>query len=572
MENTEQTVIRPSRRRRRRKFNGFLIFTIVFVISLLWGTAAFWYYYPSTRQTEVVPAGLLINGEPFGEEHYRTIGESLFLRYDTAVDKLGAVLHHEPETNRVILTTTDKIIEMRTDTLTMYVNYEPVDLDVPAYIDEGTPFISVDYLRPIYKFTAERYDNGVYDLNDGTLSVMVIKSVKDTFMREHPFFRSAKITSVSQNENLYVYEEDNGWYRVRNNLGITGYIDKKHSEFDRLISPEYTPRELFDPPWKPTGEKINLTWDYMSRPKTDMSEYKPMPGLNVISPTWFHVINTDGKVRSDGSLEYVEWAHSQEMQVWALLNNSYDPDITRGFIRDFGKRREVIRQILVQAQLLGIDGVNIDFENIYYEDKDYLTQFVRELAVMLHEQDLTVSMDVTVLSSNPNWSKVFDRPKLVEFVDYMAVMAYDEYWASSPVSGPVSSIPWVRSSLDRILDQIPRQKLLLGIPLYARIWEEIPQDDGKVKVSSKAYSMNGVRNILEAQDTSYSYDSEAMLNYAEYTEDGNTYRVWLEDAHSIEQRIGIMREYELAGIASWRRGFEDESTWETVRNLLESRP
>ena len=572
MENTDQLKFRPSHRKRKWKLSGFFVFTIIFVTALLWGTAAFWYYYPSTRQTEVVPAGLLINGEPFGEEHYRIIGESLFLRHDTAVDKLGATLFHEPETNRVLLTTSDKIIEMRTDSLTMYVNYSPVEIDIPVHLDNGIPYISVDYLKPIYGFVSERYSNGIFSISDGSVPVLVVRAVKDTFLREHPFFRSSRIAPVMKDEELFVIAEESGWYRVRSSLGITGYADEKHCVFDRLIAAEDKPRELFDPPWKPTGGKINLTWDYMSKPKTDMSSYEPMPGLNVISPTWFHLLNGEGKVKSDGSLEYAEWAHAQGLQVWPLFDNSYDPDVTSPMLRSFDTRRQVISQILIQAELLGIDGVNIDFENIYYEDKDYLTQFVRELSVMLHEQDLTVSMDVTVLSSNPNWSKVFDRPKLVEFVDYMAVMAYDEYWASSPVSGPVSSIPWVRSSLDRILDQIPRQKLLLGIPLYARIWEEIPQDDGKVKVSSKAYSMNGVRNILNDKDTVYSYDSEAMLNYAEYTEDGKTYKVWIEDETSIRKRIEIMREYELAGIASWRRGFEDDQTWETIRNLLEERP
>lgn len=572
MEITEKPLVMAPRKKRKRKRNGFLIFTVIFVTAILWGTAVFWYIYPSTRQSGSVHAGLLINGEPFSEEHYRIIGENLFLRYDTAAEKLGAALFHEPETNRVILTTTDKIIEMRTDSLTMYVNYDPVGLDVPVNLDNGIPYISIDYLKPIYGFASERYSNGVFNISDGSMPILVVKAVKNTYMREHPFFRSSRIGPAAQGEELYVYEEEAGWYRVRNALGITGYVDKKHCEYDRLIKAEDKPREFFDPPWKPTGGKINLTWDYISKPKTDMSDYEPMPGLNVISPTWFHLLDGEGNVRSDGSLEYVDWAHSQELQVWPLFDNGFDPDNTRAVIRDFDMRRKVITQILAQAELLGIDGINIDFEDVYFEDQSYLTQFVREFTVMMHEQDLTVSMDVTVLSSNPNWSKVFDRPRLSEIVDYMAVMAYDEYWAASPVAGPVSSIPWVRSSLDRIIEQIPRQKLLLGIPLYARIWEEVPQEDGNPKVSSKAYSMNGVRNILSEKDTSYSYDEDAMLNYAEYTENGNKYRVWIEDETSIRERVKIMREYDLAGIASWRRGFEDEQTWEMIRNLLEQRP
>ncbi|MHB8961900.1 MAG: glycosyl hydrolase family 18 protein, partial [Saccharofermentanales bacterium] len=254
------------------------------------------------------------------------------------------------------------------------------------------------------------------------------------------------------------------------------------------------------------------------------------------------------------------------------LDNSFDPDITRAVIRDYDKRYKVISQLLILAELLDIDGINIDFEDVYYEDSAYLTQFVRELTIMLHEQDLTVSMDVTIRSSNPNWSMVFDRPELAKVLDYMAVMTYDEHWASSPKAGSVSSIPWVRSSLERILEQIPKHKLLLGVPFYTRLWEEAPQTDGTVKVSSKAYSMNGIRNILESKEAVMLYDEAAGQNYATYTEDGKVYKTWLEDEASMRQRIGIMREYGLAGVASWRRGFEDAEIWDIIKEEIESRP
>jgi len=496
----------------------------------------------------------------------------LFLRYDTANQILGSTLFYEPETARVILTTSNEIIEMRTDQLTAYVNYEPVDLDIPIHMEEDIPYVSVDYLGQIYEFTSERYENGVYDINNSSRSYLIVKALKDTYIRELADFRSPRITSVSEEELVSVYEEVSGWYKVRNSLGFLGYVDKDHFVLEKIVEAVPVKEEPFSPPWQPIGDKINLTWDYMSRPKTDMSAYETIPGLNVISPTWFHLLNGEGEIKSDASLEYVEWAHSEGLQVWALFDNGFDPDFTRGVLRDFDKRRKVISYMLMQAKLLGIDGINIDFENVYYEDKDYLTQFVREFAIMLHEQDLTVSMDVTVLSTNPDWSMVFDRPNLSKAVDYMAVMTYDEHWASSPKAGSVGSIPWVRSSLDSIIEQIPPEKILMGIPLYTRLWEEIPQDDGSVKVSSKAYSMNGIRNILSEQETVYSFDNEAGQNYAEYTENGNIYKVWLEDEVSLRERVRIMKEYSLAGIATWRKGFEDDRVWSILTEEISKKP
>ncbi|MHB1454034.1 MAG: glycosyl hydrolase family 18 protein [Saccharofermentanales bacterium] len=559
------------KRSRRRKRSRIFIIAAAVIMLLLWGSAIFWYFYPSTLWSDQEPAGLIINGDTFAEEDFREVDGNLFIRYDVANAAIDSTLFYEPETSRVILTTDDKIIAMRTDLLTTYVNYKPVAIDVPIYIDNETPYISVDFLTPVYDLSVERYDNGVFNVSDGRRPVLVVEAIRHSYLREAPRFRSSRISELAAGEMLYVYEEVDGWYRVRSGSGIIAYVDKREVKLDRIIEAKVDV-DTSTPPWQPVGGKINLTWDYMSRARQDMSGYTAMPGLNVISPTWFHVDDEEGGIKSFGSNAYVEWAHGQGLQVWALLDNSFDPDITRAVIRDYDKRYKVISQILILAELLDIDGINIDFEDVYYEDSGYLTQFVRELTIMLHEQDLTVSMDVTVRSTNPNWSMVFDRPALAEVLDYMAVMTYDEHWSSSPEAGSVASLPWVRTSLERILEQIPPQKLLLGVPFYTRLWEEIPQDDGSVKVSSKAYSMNGIRKILEENGAAAVFDVATGQHYATYTKDGNVYKTWLEDGTSMRQRIGILREYGLAGVASWRRGFEDVAIWNIIKDELESRP
>ena len=128
------------------------------------------------------------------------------------------------------------------------------------------------------------------------------------------------------------------------------------------------------------------------------------------------------------------------MAVWALINNDFNLDITHEFLSSSETRDKIIRQILMYAELFRLDGINIDFENVYLKDKDLLVQFVRELTPILREAGIVVSMDVTVKSTSPNWSLCYDRKELGKVVDYMILMAYDEHWATSPVSGSVASI------------------------------------------------------------------------------------------------------------------------------------
>ena len=199
-----------------------------------------------------------------------------------------------------------------------------------------------------------------------------------------------------------------------------------------------------------------------------------MPGLNVVSPTWFYLsATTPGEISNEADMRYVNWAHSKGYQVWALFANNFDPDLTRTVLRDSDLRDKVISQILIFSEIYLLDGINIDFENVYMEDAPFLTQFVREMVPLLHEQGLTVSMDVTVRSSSPTWSLCYERSRLAQVLDYIMLMAYDQYPSNSPVSGPVSTIPWTEKAIKITLEEVPNESLVWEFPLH-------PDMDGKI--------------------------------------------------------------------------------------------
>jgi spore germination protein YaaH len=156
----------------------------------------------------------------------------------------------------------------------------------------------------------------------------------------------------------------------------------------------------------------------------------------------------------------------------------------------------------------------------------------------------------------------------------MMVMAYDEHWASSPKSGSVASLPWVETSLLRIMEEdgVPASKLILSMPLYTRIWTEKTGEDGKVEVSSKAVGMEAIRTLLAEKKLTPVLDKAAGQNYVEYTENGELKRIWIEDEVSMQARVALARKYDLAGVATWQRAFQTPSTWTTIDNELTKRP
>jgi spore germination protein YaaH len=282
----------------------------------------------------------------------------------------------------------------------------------------------------------------------------------------------------------------------------------------------------------------------------------------------------EGRIRSIADAGYSEWARGKGIQVWGLFSNGFEPDRTHEALSTYETRYAMIQQLLAYAKTFRLQGINIDFENVYTKDKDNLVQFVREMTPLLHEQNLVVSIDVTPKSNSEMWSVFLDRQRLGASVDFMMLMGYDEHWASSPVAGSVSTLPWVERSIQRILDEdgVPPEKLVLGIPLYMRIWTEEPQEDGQLKVSSKTMSMDAVKKLIQEKKLKPVFSEEAGQNYVEFKEGETTKKIWIEDAVSIRARAELAKAYSLAGVASWRRGFETSDIWAELDKTLQSRP
>ncbi|MEW6661914.1 MAG: glycosyl hydrolase family 18 protein [Bacillota bacterium] len=523
---------------------------------------------PDPKQNRVI-----LGGYQIGDSFLRVNGEIL-LPLAVFQKHLDPNIHWDEVEKKVVVTTTDRVITMATDQLTAYVNNEPVQLQVPLQLQEGNPYIPIAFFAELYGlnvFTPNDSQTIIIDrFNQPVLSATV--KTKAAPLRIEPNIKAPAIERLTAGEPVSIYKEDQGWFWIRTNRGNLGYIAKNHTHLAGItvtpVPPKSTPI-----PWKPVGNKISLVWEYVGTRNPDPAQIGQLPGVNVVSPTWFKLSGTNGNVSNGASHAYVQWAKQQGYQVWALFSNDFTkPDDTSIVLRSSALREKVIKQVLVYAKLYHLDGINIDFENMNLADKPYFTQFVRELAPLLREQGLTVSVDVTFKSNSENWSLVYDRPALAAAVDYVAVMAYDEHWAKSPVAGPVASIPWVERGLKTILKEIPADKLLLGIPFYTRMWEIKTDPQGNQVISSRALSMAAAERAIKNSQAEILWDSANKLNYAEFVDGSSRFKIWIEDEIALLQRLELARSYGLAGVAAWRRGFEKPDVWDSIATALEKRP
>jgi spore germination protein YaaH len=318
-----------------------------------------------------------------------------------------------------------------------------------------------------------------------------------------------------------------------------------------------------------SGKKVNLTWHYIWKDSPDMSNVKRVDGLNVVSPTWFSLANEKGDLEDRGSLSYIRWAHNNGYKVWVLIDNKFDSALTNKLLNNEIARAKLIGNLISTAKQYKLDGINVDFENMYIKDKDAFTQFIKELSKQTKANGLVLSVDVSIIAVNSNWSESFDRAALSKAVDYVALMAYDQHWGGSQVSGSVAQLSWVEQSLKRVLMEVPKEKLLLGVPFYTRLWkEEYLNGSSKPAVSSKAISMEEAERIVAENKAEKTWDAVSGQYYATYKKDNATYKIWLEDERSIKLKAELVNEYKLAGIASWKYGLEKPTIWNVIANTI----
>lgn len=476
----------------------------------------------------------------------------------------------DAKSNSVIFTTADKVVQMPTDSLTYFINEKPVNLQMtPTRSENGKLYVAIDPIIGYYplKYKILKATKAILIQTDGENirhSTVAGEGVHKEKLRlrsgpglDHPYTAQAV-----DGEELYIESEKEGYYFVRKENGVAGFLHKDLTlpgKTEKISVTRNIPiKKLPD-----LAGPIHLTWEAVYSKNPDTAKIPEMPGVNVVSPTWFHLSSAAGEIRSLASAEYSNWAKTKGLHIWGLFTNAFDPEMTHNAFKDFETRKHMIRQLLHYSKMYHLQGINLDIENVNPEDGPLVTQFVREASVYFREAGLVLSLDVTFLSESGNWSKFYEREKLAKSVDYIAVMAYDEHWASSPVAGSVSSLPWVEKNLETLLEVVPKEKLILGVPLYTRLWSEKETEVGTIEVSSKSLSMAKAKEWINDNKIVVKYDPESGQNFAEHynQEEKTNYKIWLEDELSLKKRAELAKKYDLAGIATWSRFFADSSAW-----------
>lgn len=518
-------------------------------------------YFNLTDENSVA---LIQNGELL-EEQAVLIGGEPYAAYTYVESQLNSCFYWDEETKGILLTTSGGVQTLLPGDAA--VAKTPGGQPAVQQESDGTVYISLDVVKEYTDLDYAYYSdpNRVVIRNewDGVEQATVQSDTAQ--VRQKGGIKSLILADVQKGDTLLYLENLDNWCKVMTADGYTGYIQTEDISEPEAIEARTAKKDSYERITR--DHKINLVWHQSTSTESNdaMAEMTAeMTGVNVISPTWFSVTDETGTISSLASADYVKLAHEAGREVWGLIDNFNEAFDETTDLAYASVRSRIIEQLLAEAASCGMDGINVDFENLKEAGIPHYLQFLQELTSAAHAQNLVVSVDTPVPQA---YTMYYQRGEQARFVDYMIVMAYDEHFAGSEEAGSVSSLPFVQQAVEEMTRVMPADQVICGIPFYTRVWTE---KFGQSAITSEVLGMDGAKNYAKENQMTETWDASLGQNVATVETSDARYTIWMEDEQSMEEKLKVIQSADLAGVAEWKLGFECADVWSLISEYIET--
>ena len=586
--------VRRSQSKRRRKRNLMIKTMLLILLVMIAAVGAFLWirYSPSDEKADLneyygiekeEQVAVTIDNEVL-EPAARIFDGSAYVQYEIVRDYINGRFYWDPNENVLLYTLPKGMVSVDVGSKNYTIAKTGESEEYVILKTEGrTAFIALDFIKKYTDIEYTVYEDPnrvVIQTQWEDINTAAVK--KDTQVRYRGGVKSPVLTEISKQDEVTVLESEENWKKVCTKDGFVGYVKKSalKNEEKKTVQREfdYSEQEF-------TGiskdYKINMGWHNVTNTVANDSVAQRIvqtKGLTTIAPTWYHIANTSGELESISSSDYVSYAHQANIEVWATIRdfdggiNSYEESLE--FLSRTSQREKLINQLIADALQTGIDGINVDFEKISEECGEHYIQFIRELSIRCKQNGLVLSVDNYVPKG---YNMQYNRKEQGIVADYVVIMGYDEHFAGSLEAGSVSSYNFVKEGIEETLKEVPAEKIISGIPFFTRLWEETPkteeelaQDAGTeeeeylTNVSSVALEMKAAEETVKKNKAEIVWDEEAQQDFATWSAGDVTYKIWLENEKSLEPKLALMKEHNLAGSAAWALGQETSDIWELI--------
>ena len=518
-------------------------------------------YFNLTDENSVA---LIQNGELL-EEQAVLIGGEPYAAYTYVESQLNSCFYWDEETKGILLTTSGGVQTLLPGDAA--VAKTPGGQPAVQQESDGKVYISLDVVKEYTDLDYAYYSdpNRVVIRNEWVGVEQATVQSDTAQVRQKGGIKSLILADVQKGDTLLYLENLDNWCKVMTADGYTGYIQTEDISEPEAIEARTAKKDSYERITR--DHKINLVWHQSTSTESNdaMAEMTAeMTGVNVISPTWFSVTDETGTISSLASADYVKLAHEAGREVWGLIDNFNEAFDETTDLAYASVRSRIIEQLLAEAASCGMDGINVDFENLKEAGIPHYLQFLRELTSAAHAQNLVVSVDTPVPQA---YTMYYQRGEQARFVDYMIVMAYDEHFAGSEEAGSVSSLPFVQQAVEEMTRVMPADQVICGIPFYTRVWTE---KFGQSAITSEVLGMDGAKNYAKENQMTETWDASLGQNVATVETSDARYTIWMEDEQSMEEKLKVIQSADLAGVAEWKLGFECADVWSLISKYIET--
>ena len=570
---------RPRKRRRRLSPQVIPVLIAVFLVFVVGGVMVgrmlYEKYSPSKELADTNEYFHLENDQEIAvllndlllEDKGKLIDGRVYLDVETVYQYLNSRFYWDAAENTYLYALPTELVSVEVGSSEYAVAKAKQNEDyVMLRADGDHAYVALDFINKYTNFTYDYWEdpNRVY-IVDEFGSRDVVTAQKKTQVRYQAGIKSPILTTVEKGAAMYVLEEVeeiDEWTRVLTKDGYIGYVrDKQISS----VSQETIPEPEFAEPVYTNIVKdytINLTWHQVSNGDANENIYRMLSntkGLTTISPTWFRLKDDEGGIESLADQNYVNHCHQNGLEVWGLVEDiTYKDTITDQEI--FSKttsRQKLVNNLIAQAIQYDLDGLNMDMEFINESSARGYLEFIRELSIMCRLNGIVLSVDNYVPAE---YNRFYDRREQGAIADYVIIMGYDEHPANSEVAGSVASFGFVESGIQKTLEEVPKEKVINAVPFYTRFW----RTDENQEVTSEALGMDGASQKAVNNEVEPTWDETSRQYYLELEYEGSIYQMWMEEERSIEEKVKLIKQYELAGVASWKLGFERPAVWDVI--------
>lgn len=500
----------------------------------------------------------------------KIIDEVAYVDYQAVKDELNDYFYWDSENNTMLYTMPTDIVQIPAGSSSYTADGKAQSLTYNIVLIDGSQtYISLDFVKQYTDISFEIFhepDRIVINKVRGDVTVASIR--KKGKVRTLGGIKSPILREVEKNEVVRILEPMEDWTKILTQDGYIGYIknDRLVKERTETITSDFTAPEYTN---IEKNYKINMVWHQTTSMDANYNiiyDIANVKKVNTISPTWFSIAANDGTLDSLALSDYVETAHNNNMEVWPLIDNFSENIDFAKVMNSTSSRNKIQNQLIAAAIEYSFDGINVDFENISEDAADGYVQFVRELSVMCRKNGIVLSVDVPVPM---DFTAHYNRKALGEVCDYVIIMGYDEHYAGSEAAGSVASLSFEEEGIKNTLTDVAASKIISGIPFYTRLWCTTTNEDGTTSVTSEAMGMSTAQQTLENNQAESTWDETTGQNYAEFTgSDGALYQIWLEDGKSLTKKLELIKNYNLAGVAEWKLGLEDDSVWDLIAKYI----